>query len=88
MYDHQHSLVGTAYVGDSYYLSGVDFRIGPVRVWGGVISRDQQNPEGSHQVTINGFGGLTWLIKPDIVLRPATIRPPSRMTRTAATVSR
>jgi len=36
-------------------------------VWGGFMSEDQQNPGGPHQVTNNGFGGLTWLIKPDIV---------------------
>lgn len=67
MYGYRNILVGTAYVGDSYYLSGVGFRIGPVRVSGGFMSEDQQNPGGPHQVTNNGFGGLTWLIKPDIV---------------------
>jgi len=41
-------------------------------VSGGFMSEDRQNPGGPHYVTNNGFGGLKWLIKPDIVFTHGT----------------
>ena len=55
----------TRSVGASYYL-------GPVRVSGGFMSEDRQNPGGPRYVTNNGFGGLKWLITRDIVFTHGT----------------
>jgi predicted porin len=67
VYGHRNILTGTAYIGDSYYMGGVGYRIGPVRVSGGFMSEDLQNPAAPHQVTNNAFGGLVWTITPSIV---------------------
>jgi predicted porin len=67
VYGHRNILTGTTYIGDSYYMGGVGYRIGPVRVSGGFMSEDLQNPAGPHQVTNNAFGGLAWTITPSIV---------------------
>lgn len=67
MYGHRNILTGTTYIGDSYYMGGVGYRIGPVRVSGGFMSEDLQNPAAPHQVTNNAFGGLVWTITPSIV---------------------
>ncbi|MFM0167876.1 porin [Paraburkholderia sediminicola] len=67
VYGHRNILTGTTYVGDSYYMAGAAYRIGPVRVSGGFMSEDLQNPAAPHQVTNNAFGGISWTIRPDIV---------------------
>lgn len=67
MYGHRNILSGTRYVGDSYYMGGVAWKIGPVRVSGGFMSEDLQNPASAHQVTNNAFGGIFWIILPDLV---------------------
>ncbi|NIF78787.1 porin [Paraburkholderia sp. Cy-641] len=67
VYGHRNILSGTTYVSDSYYMAGAAYQIGPVRVSGGFMSEDQQNPNAAHQVTNNAFGGLAWSIKPDLV---------------------
>jgi len=67
VYGHRNILTGTAYLGDSYYMGGIGYRIGPVRVSGGFMSEDLQNPGSPHQVTNNAFGGIAWTIKPDLV---------------------
>ncbi|RKR31585.1 porin [Paraburkholderia sp. BL17N1] len=67
VYGHRNILNGMAYVSDSYYMAGVGYRIGPVRISGGFMSEDQENPTAPHQVTNNAFGGLAWTIRPDII---------------------
>ncbi|WP_321916216.1 MULTISPECIES: porin [unclassified Paraburkholderia] len=67
VYGHRSILTGTAYVPDSYYMGGVAYSIGPVRVSGGFMSEDLQNPAAPHQVTNNAFGGLSWTILPNLI---------------------
>lgn len=67
VYGHRNILTGTAYLSDSYYMVGAGYRIGSVRVSGGFMSEDLQNPAAPHQVTNNAFGGLAWSIRPDLV---------------------
>jgi predicted porin len=67
VYGHRNILTGTSYVGDSYYMAGLAWKIGPVRVSGGFMSEDLQNPAAAHQVTNNAFGGLSWIVMPDLV---------------------
>ena len=51
---------------------GASYHPAPAQVSGGFMSEDRQNPGGPHYVTNNGFGGLKWLIKPDIVFTHGT----------------
>ncbi|WP_434114652.1 porin [Paraburkholderia caffeinilytica] len=67
VYGHRNILTGTAYLGDSYYMAGVAYRIGPVRVSGGFMSEDLQTPAAPHQVTNNAFGGISWTITPSMI---------------------
>jgi predicted porin len=67
VYGHRNILTGTTYIGDSYYMAGAAYRIGPVRVSGGFMSEDLQNPAAPHQVTNNAFGGISWTIRPDMI---------------------
>lgn len=67
VYGHRNILTGTIYVPDSYYMAGVAYNIGPVRVSGGFMSEDLQNPAAPHQVTNNAFGGLSWTIRPNLI---------------------
>lgn len=67
VYGHRNILTGTAYIGDSYYMAGAAYKIGPVRLSGGFMSEDLQNPAAPHQVTNNAFGGLSWTITPDVI---------------------
>lgn len=71
VYGHRNVLSGTSYVGDSYYMVGAAYAIGPVRVSGGFMSEDLQNPAAPHQLTNNGFGGLSWNVTPFVVFRGA-----------------
>ncbi|WP_133648728.1 porin [Paraburkholderia flava] len=71
VYGHRNILTGTNYLGDTYYMVGAGYRIGPVRLSGGFMSEDLQNPAAAHQVTNNGFGGLSWTITPVLVFRGA-----------------
>ncbi|WP_321782653.1 porin [Paraburkholderia sp. J94] len=68
VYGHRNILTGTNYVGDSYYMAGAAYAIGTVRVSGGFMSEDLQNPAAPHQVTNNAFGGLSWSIQPYLIL--------------------
>ena len=52
---------------------GASCHLRPVRVSGRFMSEDRQNPGGPHYVTNNGFGGLKWLIKPDVVFTHGTL---------------
>jgi predicted porin len=67
LYGHRNILTGTSYLGDTYYMGGVGYRIGSFRVSGGFMSEDLENPAAPHQVTNNGFGGVTWTIRPDVI---------------------
>jgi predicted porin len=67
VYGHRSILTGTAYLGDNYYMGGIGYRIGPVRVSGGFMSEDLQNLGTPHQVTRNAFGGLAWAIMPELI---------------------
>lgn len=67
LYGHRNILTGTSYLGDTYYMGGVGYRIGSLRVSGGFMSEDLENPAAPHQVTNNGFGGITWTIKPGVI---------------------
>jgi predicted porin len=69
VYGHRSVLTGSTYLGDSYYMVGASYKIGPVRLSGGFMSEDLQNPATPHQVTNNGFGGLSWTITPTLVFR-------------------
>ncbi|MGH8778432.1 porin [Paraburkholderia sp.] len=71
VYGHRNILTGTNYIGDSYYMVGAGYRIGPVRLSGGFMAEDLQNPAAAHQVTNNGFGGISWTIMPFLVFRGA-----------------
>jgi predicted porin len=51
---------------------GANYHLRPVRVSGRFMFEDRQDPGGPHYVTNNGFGGLMWLIKPDIVFTHGT----------------
>lgn len=64
VYGHRNILTGTSYVGDSYYMAGAAYRIGPLQLSGGFMSEDLQSPKAPHQVTNNGFGGISWSITP------------------------
>ncbi|HKR38790.1 MAG TPA: porin [Paraburkholderia sp.] len=67
VYGHRSILTGTTYVPDSYYLGAAAYSIGPVRISGGFMSEDLQNPAAPHQVTNNAFGGLSWTILPNLI---------------------
>ncbi|CAE6690757.1 hypothetical protein R69658_00026 [Paraburkholderia aspalathi] len=67
VYGHRNILTGTAYIGDSYYMAGAAYKIGPVRLSGGFMSEDLQNPAAPHQVTNNAFGGISWTVTPDVI---------------------
>ncbi|SAL55286.1 outer membrane protein (porin) [Caballeronia sordidicola] len=67
VYGHRNILTGTSYVGDSYYMAGAAYKFGPVQLSGGFMSEDLQSPTASHQVTNNGFGGISWSITPTLV---------------------
>jgi len=71
VYGHRNLLVGKSYVGDSYYMVGASYQLGPVRVSGGFMSEDQQNEGTPHMVTNNGFGGIAWTVTPYLVFRGA-----------------
>ncbi|GAB5097746.1 porin [Caballeronia sp. HLA56] len=74
VYGHRSIATGTTsttYVGDTYYMGGAAWQIGPVRLSGGFMSEDQENPASPHAVTNNGFGGLTWNITPFLIFRGA-----------------
>ncbi|WP_186114532.1 porin [Burkholderia gladioli] len=71
VYGHRSILSGTAYAGDSYYMLGASYKLGPVRFSGGFMSEDLQSPSAPHQVTNNGFGGIAWTINPVTVFRGA-----------------
>ncbi|WP_321904089.1 porin [Paraburkholderia tropica] len=68
VYGHRNILTGTTYIGDSYYMAGAAYSIGPVRLSGGFMSEDLQNPAAPHQVTNNAFGGFSWNIQPYLIL--------------------
>ncbi|AJK49097.1 porin [Burkholderia plantarii] len=69
VFGHRSVASGTAFVGDSYYLVGAAYKIGPVRLSGGFMAEDLENPTAPHQVTNNAFGGLSWRISPTMVFR-------------------
>ncbi|RDU96153.1 porin [Trinickia dinghuensis] len=69
VYGHRNLLSGASYAGDSYYMVGGSYRIGPVRLSGGFMSEDLQSPGAPHQVTNNGFGGLSWRLSPALEFR-------------------
>ncbi|WP_240655917.1 porin [Paraburkholderia phosphatilytica] len=71
LYGHRNLLVSTAYVGDTYYMIGAGYQLGPVRFSGGFMSEDQQNRVGPHTVTNNGFGGIVWSVTPSLAFRGA-----------------
>ena len=67
LYGHRNILTGATYFGDSYYMFGAGYKIGPVRVSGGFMSEDLQSMGTPHQVTNNPFGGISWTIRPDLI---------------------
>jgi predicted porin len=69
VYGHRNVLSGTTYIGDSYYMVGAGYRIGPVRISGGFMAEDLQNPAAPHQTTNNSFGGISWNINSFMVFR-------------------
>ncbi len=71
VYGHRNLLVGKSYVGDSYYMVGASYQLGPVRLSGGFMSEDQENQGAPHTVTNNGFGGIAWTVTPYLVFRGA-----------------
>ncbi|GAB2922117.1 porin [Paraburkholderia jirisanensis] len=69
LYGHRSVAAGTGFVGDTYYMVGASYAIGPVRFSGGFMSEDQQGPGTPHTVTNNGFGGFAWDITSVLVAR-------------------
>lgn len=71
LYGHRNVLVNNLYAGDTYYMVGASYPIGPVALSGGFMSEDQQPAAAAHTVTNNGFGGLAWYVTPAVIFRGA-----------------
>jgi predicted porin len=67
VYGHRNILSGSTYLGDSYYMAGAAYKIGPLQISGGFMSEDLQSFTAAHQVTNNGFGGISWSITPTLI---------------------
>jgi predicted porin len=61
---HRNVLVASQYQGDDYYMMGVGFKLGALKLSGGFMSEDQSNAATSRTVTHNAFGGLSYQITP------------------------
>jgi predicted porin len=92
VYGHRNIATGptnTNFVGDSYYMGGAAWQIGPVRLSGGFMSEDLQSSTAARGITNNGFGGLEWRIAPSLVFTGAyyqTVVPNDKASRRGLSV--